>query len=136
MFSFSFNGERIADGDDATDQTFAFAVPRGALDGHALARLRLSALGRTTELRAGAAAADPAFRSNAGAPVAAREGRDRVRVSWRDASIRGVLVRDARTGDILTFGKGGEALVRAPNADVEITASNGVRSQRWRVVPK
>jgi hypothetical protein len=55
------------------------------------------------------------------------------RLAWRDAGIRGVLVRDAVTGDVLTIARGNTAEVHTPGRSVDVTVSDGVRSRTRRV---
>jgi hypothetical protein len=90
-------------------------------------RLKLSTRGGEVERRAGPG--EPAARS----PVAVRDSRDGVRIRWSDPAIKGVMVRDARTGAILSFGRDGEALVSGTSSEIELTVSDGVRSTRSRV---
>ena len=128
LFDFSFDGEQVADLPGASAEHFAFVVPMDAMQGTLPTRLRLSAANRQTELRStasGLAAND--------APVAERSGTNTVRVTWRDATTRGVLVRDARSGQILAFARGGQATIYTRESTLELTTSDGVRSTRQRV---
>ncbi len=127
LFSLSFTGDRVADSPDPNDQTFAFIVPLSQLRGVDLNRLRFSALGRQVEQRG----------SGGGAvPSAVRTGPRRVRVSWNASASRVALVRDVRTGDILSFGRGGTIDLSTASNDLEITLSDGVKSVRSRVRPR
>ena len=128
LFDFSFDGEQVADLPGAGAEHFAFVVPMDAMQGTHPIRLRLSAANLQTELRStasGLAAND--------APVAERSGTNTVRVTWRDATTRGVLVRDARSGQILAFARGGQATIYTRESTLELTTSDGVRSTRQRV---
>jgi hypothetical protein len=130
LLSLSFEGERPADSSDPRDRHFAFVIPMDDLGSTPLARLRFSALGRTVEL---AAAAPLRPDGHTDAPRASNAGAGRVRVSWTDPGVRGVLVRDARTGEILSFARSGLAELRMSARDVELIVSDGVRSERRRV---
>jgi hypothetical protein len=44
------------------------------------------------------------------------------------------LIRDGRTGQVLSFARGNAAQLRASSADLEITVSDGVHSATRRVV--
>ena len=44
------------------------------------------------------------------------------------------LIRDRRTGEVLSFARGGAAQIRASSGDLEITVSDGVRSATRRVL--
>ena len=90
-------------------------------------RLRLSTRGRVAERRATSRAPD------AGRPEAQRVGRDGLRLRWSDPQIQGVMVRNARTGEILSFARGGEAFLAGAASDIELTVSDGVRSARSRL---
>jgi hypothetical protein len=136
LFSLSFDGEPIADAPDANDQTFAFAVPVDMLRGRALSRLRFTALGRQVEVRATGRAADRILTARGGEPVASRLPGGAVRVAWTDPAVLGALIRDARTGDILSFARGSGATVRTASAELDVIFSDGVRSERRRLTPR
>jgi hypothetical protein len=127
LFSIAFNGERVADTQDAGDQTFAFVIPVTQLRGVGLDRLRLSARGRQVEQRRGG--------GNAVA-TARREATNRVRVTWNAGAAQVAMVRDAQTGRILSFSRGGSVDLRTSSAELELTLSDGVRNTRTRVRPQ
>jgi hypothetical protein len=127
LFSLSFAGDRVADSPDPNDQTFAFVVPLSQLRGVGLDRLRFSALGRQVEQRGTGGGAIPS---------AVRTGPRRVRVSWNASAARGALVRDARTGNVLSFGRSGVIDLPTASDDLEITLSDGVKSVTARVRPR
>ena len=128
LFDFSFNGEQVADLPGANAEHFAFVVPMDAMQGTQPTRLRLSSANRQTELRSSALG----LTAN-DAPIAERLGTNTVRVTWRDAATRGVLVRDTRSGQILAFARGGQATIFTRESALELTTSDGVRSTRQRV---
>ncbi|MDP1859052.1 MAG: hypothetical protein Q8K82_10290, partial [Gemmatimonadaceae bacterium] len=128
LFDFSFNGEQVADHPGGNTEHFAFVVPMDAMQGTQPTRLRLSSASRQTELRSTASG----LTAN-DAPVAERLGTNTVRVTWRDAATRGVLVRDARSGQILAFARGGQATIFTRESALDLTTSDGVRSTRQRV---
>ncbi|MBC7896848.1 MAG: hypothetical protein H7066_15635, partial [Cytophagaceae bacterium] len=127
LFDFSFEGERVADVTDATLQHFAFVVPLDLLGGKSLARLRFAAQGKSVERRATNANLDASM------PAARRSGARSVRVQWADREIAGVMVRDARTGEILSFAKGGDAEIASFAQEVDLIVSDGVRTAQRRV---
>jgi len=127
LFSLGFEGESV---DHASnDRHFAFVVPRSHMRGRSIATLRLRAHGRSAELRSAASAQ-------------ADETRDSIRVRriagqhatlrWSGANVRGVLVRDARTGDVLSIARGGSANFETAAGEVELILSDGVRSRSRR----
>jgi hypothetical protein len=110
-----------------SDETFAFVIPMSQLRGIDLDRLRLSARGRQVELRS----------SGGGAiPTALRTAPGRVRVAWNAAASRVALIRDVRTGQVLSFARGGAIDLRTTSDDLEITLSDGVKSLRSRIRPQ
>jgi hypothetical protein len=126
LFAFSFAGDRIADSPDPNDETFAFIVPLSQLRGIDLDRLRLSARGRAVEQRGSGGGATP---------TAVRTARG-VRVTWNAAAARVALIRDARTGEILSFARTGVVDLPVRSDDLEVTLSDGVRSVRSRIQPR
>jgi hypothetical protein len=126
VLSFSFAGQRIADlpGDN---ETFSFVVPLSALKGRSVVSLRLSARGRTsTSVASAVFDADPGV-------VATRPSAGRVRLRWDAARHPVLMVRNRATGNVIAFARGGDATIAATQDEVEINASNRVRSAR-RVV--
>jgi hypothetical protein len=126
LFSLSFAGDRVADA-GPNDQTFAFVVPMSQLRGVDLARIRLSALGRQVEQRG---------TGRGVIPSAQRTGSGKVRVSWNPAAAQVALVRDARSGRILSFARGGGVDLSTVSDDFEVTLSDGVKSVRSRIRPR
>ncbi len=128
LFELSFEPERVADSRDQSAEHFAFVVPLPAAQRSSLSRLVWTAYGRQVELMSNTAQPRAAEQ-----PLVERMAPNAVRVSWREAQTRGVLIRDARTGDILSFGRGGDAVVYTREASVDLDVSDGVRSVRQRV---
>ena len=107
---------------------FAFAVPLSALRGRSPASMRLTARGRTvTTPRSGELSDDPGI-------VARRTAPDRVHLRWDATRFPVAMVRDARSGEVLSFARGGDATIAATRDDLEVSFSNRVRSAR-RTVP-
>jgi hypothetical protein len=127
LFSLTFAADRIADAPDPNDEAFAFIVPLSQLRGISLDRLRLSARGQQVEQRGATGAA---------APVAQRMASGLVRVTWDASQARVALIRDARSGAILSFARGGSVDLPAAADDLDVTLSNGVRSIQARVRPR
>ena len=126
VLSFSFNGQRIADlpGDN---ETFSFVVPLSALRGRSVASLRLSARGRTsTNVASEVVDADPGV-------VATRPGSGRVRLQWDAGRFPVLMVRNRATGNIISFARGGDATIAGNQDEIEVNASNRVRSARRTV---
>lgn len=126
LFALDFAGDRIADAPDPNEQTFAFVIPAGRLG--TLERIRFTALGRQAELRAAGAG------TTAATARAQRTAQGKVRVDWTGGGMRAALVRNARTGQILTIARGAVDLP-AVTDDLDITLSDGVKSVKSKVRP-
>ena len=114
-------------GDHSPERHFAFVVPAeyGSL---AVAGLRV----RSGALQAAAQGLPP------GDPEASitRAGTDRIAVRWNAARYPMVLVRDAASGRVLSFARGGTATLWSRAADVDLQFSSGARtvSRRERLL--
>ncbi|MGH7710997.1 MAG: hypothetical protein ACREOG_06915 [Gemmatimonadaceae bacterium] len=131
-FSFGFDGDAV-DHAHPDDRHFAFVLPRAALGGRVLATLRLRAHGRVAELKSSPASMQALAADDAESPRVRRLGAKTARVHWASAAVRGVMVRDTRSGDVLAFARGGATSLVAPKSDVELVLSDGVRSRSRRV---
>jgi hypothetical protein len=122
VFRLAFEAVPVADATDPSERHFAFFVP--------LDRARIATVSRI-EL---ATPAGTAVREAAPAPAPAAEvlreavPGDEVRLRWDDARYPAALVRDAVTGEVLAFGRGGEVRLIA-RGQLEILVSDGVRSR-------
>lgn len=117
------------------ERLFAWAIPLSAMGGNAPAEIRLRGRGFEEVRRRPDAAARAAA---ATADVAAvRDGTDDIRVRWNATHTPVLLVRDGRTGEILSFARGGDARVRTQATEIEINMSDGVKSTMRRIaVPR
>ncbi len=128
LLSLSFDGESVADSKDPTAQHFAFVVPMERMKNTMPTRLRVVGPRSTVERRSQGAL------EAAVAGEAQQEGPRRLRVKWADRDVQGALVRDARTGEILTFVRGAsEVALTTAATELDVTWSDGVRSTRSRV---
>lgn len=134
LFTLSFAGSRIPDV-EGDWRTFAFALPMAPEQMERLATLRVVGTGVEARTRAASGAVLERRASPSGAPRAtvARLGADRLSVRWDASTYPMVMVRDARTGDILSLARGGAADFRAGAGEVELVLSDGVRSSTRRV---
>lgn len=126
ILGFSFDGERLDHGPNG-DRVFAFVVPKASLRGQTIGAWRLTSNGSSTELRA-------ADQRTAATPSAGRTSNGRVQLSTRDTFARGLMVRDARTGEILSFGRGASLSLATRATTLNVTVSDGVRSTTHRVL--
>jgi hypothetical protein len=108
-------------------RTFAYVIPLSALGGEAPSRIRLRGAG-VDEARTRTAVA-----AGADDLRAERVSADRVRLRWNAVRNPVIMVRDERTGAILSFARGGDAHVTTTAAQVEVNMSDGVRSITRRI---
>jgi hypothetical protein len=126
VFALSFEGEVVPDLPQGEERQFAYVVPLAATDRARLAGLRLVGNGLTAMrlpfagLRSGQAPPAPTA-------TATRRGNE-VEVQW-DPAYPMAIVRDARTGEILSFARNGLVRVPAGSAGVRVELSEGVTSQ-------
>ncbi|MFW6080085.1 MAG: Ig-like domain-containing protein [Gemmatimonadota bacterium] len=128
LFELSFDPVPVADAPDGTGH-FAFAVPLSPAEAERLARVRLdSPDGRRVEHARGparAAAAPPSA-------VVERLDGERHRVEWDPAAYPLLLVKSARTGEVLGFGRDGSAVLSAEPGDVDLYFADGLHTARGR----
>ena len=116
-----------ADVDDATARHFAFAIPMDEATHAELATIRLSG-GSSAPARLQASRAPDGIAASVNAIAATSRGGGTVNVRWDGQAARMALVRDRRTGQVLSFARGGSVDVRARSGDLEVILSDGVRS--------
>jgi hypothetical protein len=122
VFSVSFAGEKVADLPGGEEEHFAFVLPLSNAELTGLASVQLAGNGLTVR-RSKAALRD------GGSPVvpsAVRQGSE-MEVRW-DSNYPLAVIRDAATGQILSFARNGVARVTAPGA-ITVQVSEGVSSQ-------
>ena len=122
LFDLSFAGEEVPDLPGGTERHFAFVIPLAQAAPDRLESLVLTGPGGTALRRTAAlagAAPDVAI-----TPA----GADQLQVTW-DKRYPMALVRDASTGEILSFARGGSAVVAAPGP-VHVELSRGTGSVR------
>jgi hypothetical protein len=121
LFSLAF--EPNSTDHSASRKGFAFAIPATVAQPERLAQLRLTGPeGSATLTRAPDVAA--------AAPLSAERRGNRVALTWQRTAHPMALVRDAATGEVLSFARGGDAQVPTGSAAVEILFSDGVRTVR------
>lgn len=134
LFSFPFQPTAVADGAEG-DGHFAFVVPTSALGGVRLSELRVTRGGvQVAERRASTGLPFPSAQA---ATVVAGIDEGTAEVRWDAAVHPMVLVRDAVTGEVLSFARGGEARVRPASDRVQLVFSDGLGSstpqtRAWR----
>ncbi len=122
IFSTTFAAAEVADLTSGREGAFAFVVPAGRALAAEIAELRLVSGARSVSRRPSVAAPP--------APVFARGADGRGLLQW-DARLHPVvLVRDAVSGQILSFARGGSVRLPAGAARIDATFSDGTRSTR------
>ena len=131
LVGLSFHGEPTVDSPAGEEEHFAFVIPLRMLKGVQPTSVRLSSGSRRSELTTSFRTRDQLPTDFA--PIARRLSASRLRVVWTDAPGRGLLIRDARTGTILSFARGGVADLLSSSTQLDLTFSDGVRSSRRSV---
>ena len=129
LLDLSFQAQPIAD--LPSSSSFAFAIPISRLGSRTVSELRLLAAGREVRVAApppisGVSIPDPELRLSRGAA-------NRLAVRWNANRFPMVMVRDQRTGEVLSFARGGDASVWSQRNDVELIFSDRVRSVSRRM---
>lgn len=131
LYSTSFAPVALSDDVPGGGAHFAFVIPMSDAAYGQLARLVVTGRGRSAE-RVSRQPEQALAAGAAGAEIAA-EASDRARVKWNAASFPMLVVRDAETGQILSFARGGDMSIATRKADMELIVSDGVRSTSKRV---
>ncbi len=123
----SFGAPLVGDLPGSPERQFAFVVPAGP-NPDAIAGLRV---------RSGGLVATRLTQPGGEPELAVRRvDADRVSVRWNVARYPMAMVRDAATGRVLSFARGGDATLWARTDDVDVTLSTGTRTifRRERVL--
>lgn len=142
LFSYQFEGDPVAD--QALDQRqFAFVIPIAGARLDRLARLRVQGGSRIAERASATAIGSPGRGATALQLLMPMPGRDArvvsggVQLRWNAAAYPMAMVRDAATGEILSFARRGDAAIGGIGGrPLDITWSDGVRSRWERVTPQ
>jgi hypothetical protein len=123
-----FEPNEIADLPGAPEQHFAFTVPLAAGVEASLSGLRVMEKGvlRATRQTSGTAARMVGVRE----PVSMRMRAGEAHLSWDPMAHPKVLVRDPRTGEVISIADGGSLDVVTDATELDVTFSDGVNSTR------
>jgi hypothetical protein len=124
IFGLSFAPVEVAD-DRRGDRHFAFAVPLSPERVARVASLRLEGEGRRVEM----ARSD----GETATVEVTRLGPGRVALRWDASRTPMVVVRHPRTGEILSFARGGQAEVATDEPELALSLSNRLQSRDARV---
>jgi len=122
IFSIPFSASEAADLPTGREEAFAFVVPAERAVAATIAELRLVSGGRSVSLKSGT--------SSAPAPRFTRGTDGRGVLLWDASHHSVVMVRDAATGQILSFARGGSVRLPPAIGRVDAIFSDGPRSTR------
>jgi hypothetical protein len=120
-----FAGQPVGDLPGAVEEHFAFVLPVAPELDARLAGIRVVAGGRAAMQQAAPGPADMAI-------AVTRRSAAGVELHWDGTRFPMALVRDAGTGEVLSFARGGAALVAARGQALDVQLSDGVRAVRGR----
>jgi hypothetical protein len=135
VFSLSFDPSEIADA-PGNEGGFVFAVPVTDAQASRLASMRLSGQGGdVVRTRAQPSVIDPQLQGQrtSETPQVRRVPGGKIAVQWDASTHPMVLVRDPRSGEVLSFARGGSVQVASHTRELELVVSDGVRSSVRRV---
>jgi hypothetical protein len=128
LFRLSFD-VAVAQDIPAGNGHFAFTVPLDEASAERLQSLRLTGPGGSaTGLRPVAQA-----RVSPSEEIVARREGANVSLRWDAAVYPMIMVRDPDTGEVLSFGRGGSALIQTAKSQLDLDISDGIRSHRLRL---
>ncbi|HUG27708.1 MAG TPA: zinc-dependent metalloprotease family protein [Gemmatimonadales bacterium] len=128
LFSHPFEAAEVADLPGGTERHFAFVLPVGA-SADRLADLRVTGPGIAVAQRRPPPGGPRPVRD----PQATRSAAAQRRLTWDAGAHPMAMVRNAATGEILSFARGGEIVLRTTATELDIQLSDGVRVERRRV---
>ena len=133
VFNYAFEGRMIMD-IRAMGNGFVFAIPLANFDVSRLAGLRVRGPEGEASIAGGAAiAAARVGGKQVVATNAQMVGAGRARVTW-DERYPMAMIRDASTGQVLSFARGKQVELDVPGSRLEIVLSDGVRSTTETVI--
>ncbi len=125
-FAYRFAGAEVADLPGGPERHFAFLIPRND-QAAPLRALQVTGPGVSGE-RVASVGGAPNVTIGTATIQLDRVGTDRFRIQWDPRTAPMIMVRDATTGAILGFARGGDATLWTTSQDVELIVSDGLRS--------
>ena len=132
LFAMAFAPHLIADG-AAGARAFAFAIPETVTRGVQLATLKVHGPEGTALATTAAAYSLSTGDSMARIGTTARGTGRSVSVTWDGRAFPMAMVRDPRTGEVLSFGRGGTAAVESDGRELEVVLSDRVQGHTARI---
>jgi hypothetical protein len=124
LFALSFTPNEVADAPQRR-QNFAFAIPLSAARAARLSSIRLTGQGRTVAQLQSPVQPDSVQLK----PVAG----GRLSLRWNANAHPMVMVRDPRSGEVVSFARGGSIELPPSRHQIDVLLSNGVKSRVKRV---
>jgi hypothetical protein len=131
LFSLSFSPSQIADA-RGEHQSFVFAVPISNAQAARLHTLRLAGPGGQ-KVRSRTSSAALQLSATAEPAQVRRTSGGKVGIRWDARHHPMVMVRDANTGEVLSFARGGSVDVVTRSRQIDLVLSDGVQSRVKRV---
>jgi hypothetical protein len=126
IFNLSFTANQIADA-PGNQENFVFAVPLSAARASRLASLQLTGRGKSA-ISAAATALSGTQQAGGASLELRRGGSGRVALRWDVRAHPMIMVRDAETGEVLSFARGGDVELSTHKGRLDLLMSDGVRS--------
>lgn len=130
LFDLRFDGVEVADVLGQPEEHFTFIIPVGPEGPLGLERVELESADGRRVLRT--AVLSPVELQQAlereDVVTVQRASDGRVHLRWDPHLFPAIMVRDPETGEILSFARGGEAVVVTEVTSLEVVVSDGVRS--------
>jgi hypothetical protein len=130
LFALSFAPPQVGDAPALGILPFVFTVPLP--DSGVVARVTLTGPGIDTSV---AASGRESLLADTVPVTATRIAADQVRLQWSAVRYPMLMVRDAASGAVLAFAKGGSVVVRGTTRTFLVTASDGVASTQLQLTP-
>jgi hypothetical protein len=120
-----FAGQPVGDLPGAPEEHFAFVFPVASAVESRITGVRVIAHARTATQRTVSGSTEPDV-------VVTRRSESGIEVRWDGARYPMALIRDARTGEVLSFARGGSTLITARSQTLDLQLSDGVRGMTHR----
>jgi hypothetical protein len=130
IYSSSFRGNVVPHATREGTEHFTFAIPTRAFSGRDVAELTVRGGANSAVQRRSAATVRAAERV-----TMTVEANGSVRVVDADPTTRGMIIRDAATGRIVSIVRGRNVLLPAGLGELDVLSSDGIRSSRLRIKP-
>jgi peptidase M66-like protein len=129
LFALSFDGDSIADA-QGSGRSFAYAIPLSRASRPIASLVLAGPRGSVRRDAAFAASSAVAGERTLGSvqPVLARRIGSSASISWNAQRYPLAVVRNPKTGEILSLARGGAANIETAASDLELTLSDGVQS--------